>query len=57
MARSEIRQRPDELTGDGLAVAGLVMGWLSVAITVLVLCLGGLGACFFFGLAGSAGSY
>lgn len=46
-ARREIRQRPDELGGEGLALAGLVLGWLMVGISVLVLCLGALGLCFF----------
>jgi hypothetical protein len=55
MARHEIRQRPDELTGDGLAVAGLVLGWLSVGISILALCLGGIGLCFFFGILGTSG--
>jgi hypothetical protein len=55
MARREIRQRPDELTGDGLAVAGLVLGWLSVGVSILLLCLGGLGICFFFGILGASG--
>ena len=34
MARAQIRREP-ALDGDGLAIAGLVMGWLMVAITVL----------------------
>ncbi len=55
MARQEIRQRPDELAGDGLAVAGLVLGWLSVGVSILLLCLGGLGICFFFGILGASG--
>lgn len=46
-ARKEIRRNPDRLTGEGLAVAGLVLGWIMVGITVLGLCLGGLGFCFF----------
>jgi hypothetical protein len=53
-ARSEIRQRPDELTGEGMAVAGLVLGWLAVVLSILLLCIGGLGFCFFFALAGSS---
>lgn len=36
MARKEIRQAPDRLEGDGLAVAGLVLGYLAIAMTVLV---------------------
>jgi hypothetical protein len=35
MARAEIRRNPDTLTGDGWAIAGLVLGWLSVIIAVL----------------------
>ncbi len=35
LARSEIRAHPERLEGDGLALAGLVMGWLSVALWVL----------------------
>ena len=39
-ARREIRQRPDELTGEGMAVAGLVLGWIMVGLSVVGLCLG-----------------
>ena len=46
-ARNEIRRDPDRLTGEGLAVAGLVLGWIMVGISVLGLCLGGFGFCFF----------
>ena len=35
MARSEIRKSTGELDGDGLAVAGLVLGWLSLALVVV----------------------
>lgn len=56
-ARSEIRQRPDELEGEGFAVAGLVLGWLMIGVSILMLCLGGLAACFFFGLVGASGGY
>lgn len=54
-ARNEIRQRPGELEGEGMATAGLVLGWLMVGVSVLLLCVGGLGFCFFFGLVGSSG--
>lgn len=47
-ARREIRQQPDQLTGDGLAVAGLVLGWLAVGLTVVGLCAGALALCFVF---------
>ena len=36
MARSEIRRAPDRLEGDGLAIAGLVLGYLSIALGVLL---------------------
>ncbi|MBN8262845.1 MAG: DUF4190 domain-containing protein [Xanthomonadales bacterium] len=36
MARSEIRRAPDRLEGDGLAIAGLVLGYLSIALAVLL---------------------
>ena len=36
MARKEIRLAPDRLEGDGLAIGGLVLGYLSIAMAVLV---------------------
>jgi hypothetical protein len=49
LARADIRRKPDTLTGDGWAVVGLVLGWLSVILSVLgivllVLFFGGLTA-------------
>jgi uncharacterized Zn finger protein (UPF0148 family) len=44
-ARREIRQRPDELTGEGLAIAGLVLGWIMVGLSVVGLCLGVIALC------------
>lgn len=49
MARSEIRQQPDQIDGDGFAIAGLVMGYLLIGLTILgvlavVLFFGGLAA-------------
>ena len=35
MARQEIRLAPDRLEGDGLAIAGLVIGYLALAMAVL----------------------
>ena len=37
LARGEIRREPERLDGDGLAVAGLVLGYLSLALGVLFL--------------------
>jgi len=41
MARREIRESAGTLGGDGLATAGLVMGWIGIALAVLGLCIGG----------------
>ena len=35
MARAEIRRNPDAMEGDGMAIAGLVMGWAMVVLSVL----------------------
>ncbi|WP_028769894.1 DUF4190 domain-containing protein [Silanimonas lenta] len=58
MARSEIRRDPQGVEGDGFAVAGLVLGWAMLAVSLLVL----LAILLFFGglaalvaLAGAAG--
>ena len=37
MARAEIRRNPDTQEGDGLAIAGLIMGWGAVALTLLAI--------------------
>lgn len=58
MARNEIRQRPDEIGGDGLALAGIIMGWIAVGIAVLGLFLGGgFMLCGICGSMGSSGSW
>lgn len=42
-ARSEIRRAPaGTIEGDGLAVAGLVLGWIQIACGVIVLALAAL---------------
>lgn len=51
MARAEIRRNPQALEGDGLAIAGLVLGYAMVAIAVasviaVVVFFGGLAALF-----------
>lgn len=55
MARRDIRSRPSELTGEGLALAGIVMGWIAVGLSVLgLLFVGSIGFCGVCGsLAGS----
>ncbi len=49
MARGEIRRSPTPLQGDGMAIAGLILGYLQLAllvlgIVVLILFFGGLAA-------------
>jgi hypothetical protein len=54
MARKDIRQRPDQVSGDGLALAGIVLGWISVGLAVAgLLIFGGITAC---GICGALGS-
>jgi hypothetical protein len=56
MARRDIRQRPTETTGEGLATAGVVMGWIGVVVMVLAVC--GIIALFgFCSIASSSSSY
>jgi hypothetical protein len=38
MARREIRAAPDSLSGDGMAVAGLILGYAQIVLIVLPLC-------------------
>ena len=56
-ARRDIRSRPDELTGEGMAIAGLVLGWIMVGLSVIGLCLGAFAFCFMIGIFGSTGGY
>jgi len=39
MARGEIRAGRGDLDGDGLAVAGLVLGWIQLVIVMLIIAL------------------
>ncbi len=47
IARGEIRRAPDRLEGDGMALAGLILGWthlllIALAILVFLLFFGGI---------------
>lgn len=61
MARSEIRRAAGTVDGDGLAIAGLVLGWGSVVVTIIgilvaVLFFGGIAALLaWLGLSGQLG--
>ncbi len=37
IARSEIEQSQGQLTGEGLATAGIIIGWVGIAIDLLIL--------------------
>jgi len=53
MARRDIRQRPAATSGNGVAVAGIVLGWIGVGLLILgVLGIGGAVLC---GLCGALG--
>jgi hypothetical protein len=39
MARKEIRASAGAISGDGMALAGLIMGWIGVALSVVGLCI------------------
>lgn len=41
MARKEIRESGGALGGEGLATAGMVLGWVGIGLTVLGLCIAG----------------
>ena len=38
MARSETRSIPPKAAGDGLATAGIVMGWIQIGLLILGTC-------------------
>lgn len=38
MARGETRSIPPRASGDGLATAGIIMGWVQVALLVIGIC-------------------
>jgi hypothetical protein len=55
MARSEIRRSPGRVGGEGVATAGIVLGWISVGVSVLIiLFVGGLGLCGLCGVFGAS---
>jgi hypothetical protein len=40
MAKKEIRESAGLIGGDGLAIAGIVLGWVGVGLLVIACCLG-----------------
>lgn len=37
-ARNETRSIPPKASGDGMATAGIVMGWIQIGLTVVAIC-------------------
>ena len=37
-ARKETRSSPPKAAGDGMATAGIVMGWIQIALSVVAIC-------------------
>jgi hypothetical protein len=56
-ARRDIRRRPNELTGEGMAIAGLVLGWIMVVLSVIGLCIGAFAFCFLIEAIGTTTGY
>ena len=54
-ARKETRSIPPTASGDGMATAGIVMGWIGIGLAVVSLCCFVLYFVFFIGLAATAG--
>jgi len=46
-ARKEIQESQGRLTGEGLATAGIIVGWIGIALDILIIAIWGL---FGFGL-------
>lgn len=40
MARSKIKMYPDNLSGEGMALAGLIMGYFSIVVFILLIIIG-----------------
>jgi hypothetical protein len=38
MARNETRSIPPTASGDGMATAGIIMGWIQIALLILGIC-------------------
>lgn len=57
MARNETRAVPPTAGGDGLATAGIVMGWIQIALGVIGLCCAAAYFVFIVGAIGASGSY
>ena len=55
MARNETRSIPPKASGDGLATAGIIMGWIQVALLVIGVCLTVISFVFIFVIFAASG--
>ncbi|MBE0411710.1 MAG: DUF4190 domain-containing protein [Anaerolineales bacterium] len=53
MAKREIRESLGKLSGDGMATAGLILGYVQLALIILGICAGILIFIFMFTIAGN----
>lgn len=37
LARAEINRAPDQFEGSGMALAGLILGWMNIALGILLI--------------------
>src|SRR5512134_3983561 len=56
MARNETRSLPPKASGDGLATAGIIMGWVQVGLVVIGICCTIAYFVFFLGLFAASGN-
>ncbi len=48
LARKETHSIPPKASGDGMAIAGIIMGWIQIAIVGLFICCWVLGILFYW---------
>jgi hypothetical protein len=56
-ARKETRAVPPTASGDGMATAGIIMGWVQVGLIVVGICCFAAYMIFFVGLIGASGEF
>ena len=54
-ARKETRSIPPRASGDGMATAGIIMGWIQIGLGIVALCCVAVYFIFVIGIIGSAG--
>ncbi len=55
MAQREIRQNPTQYSGDNFARAGIILGWIGIALSIIFLTLLCLGLLFFIPVTSQTG--